>query len=204
MSDMRGIRRGMRAGWVLSALLSAASTQPKVPAPTATAPAAPQALFGDLFVAVQTEAIYGDGKTFVDAVPKAAPAVVLNEYHTERPTSPEALKHFVADHFVLPVQAESIPSPPEKVSIVTHIDQLWNQLTRETPVAPPYSSALPIPRPYVVPGGRFAKSITGIRTSPCWVSPRAVARICLADMVGDFAYLIDTYGHIPNGARTII
>jgi alpha,alpha-trehalase len=24
----------------------------------------------------------------------------------------------------------------------------------------------------------------------------------VADMVGDFAYLIDTYGHIPNGTRT--
>jgi alpha,alpha-trehalase len=192
----------VRAGLVLLALLPAASTQPKVPPPAGPRLASPQVLFKDLFVAVQTGSLYEDGKTFVDAIPKSAPADILNQYHAARPASAEALERFVAEHFVLPAQAASVPSPPEKVSIVTHIDRLWDQLTRKTPVASPYSSALPIPRPYVVPGGR-------VREIYYWDSYFTMLGLAesgrqdlLADMVRDFAYLLDTYGHIPNGART--
>src|SRR5580704_3879750 len=101
---MSGFRRGVRAGLLLCALLPAASTQPKVP-PPAPAPAhlaSPQVLFKDLFVAVQSEALYQDGKTFVDAVPKAAPGEILAQYHHARPSTPEALRQFVAAHFDLP------------------------------------------------------------------------------------------------------
>jgi len=56
--------------------------------------------------------------------------------------------------------------------------------------------------PYVVPGGRFREmyywdsyfTMLGLMQS---------GRPELAeDMVRDFAYLIDTFGHVPNGART--
>ena len=147
----------LRAAWVvavLAALLPAASTQPKVPR-TQPRLAPRQVLFKDLFVAVQTAAIYPDGKTFADAVPRGTPDDILKAYHHVRPGSPAALKHFVEDHFTLPAQASSALSPPETVPIVTHIDRLWDRLTRHTPEVPPYSSALPLPRPYVVPGGRF-------------------------------------------------
>ena len=188
---------------MLLALLTAASTQTKIPpAASTTPPASPEVLFQDLFAAVQTEAIYTDGKTFVDAVPKDAPDKILAQYHTARPDSPQALQSFVAAHFVLPAQAASVTSAPEKVSIVTHIDNLWYQLTRTTPQTPQYSSALPLPKPYVVPGGRF-------REMYYWDSYFTMVGLAesgrqdlLSDMVGDFAYLIDTYGHIPNGART--
>ena len=125
---MTTLRRGARAGLLLLALLPAAATLPKEP-PAAIRLASPEVLFGDLFVAVQTAALFGDGKTFVDAVPKAAPAEILNQYHAAHPGTPEALKQFVSDHFVLPAQAASAPSPPEQVSIVTHIDRLWDELT---------------------------------------------------------------------------
>jgi alpha,alpha-trehalase len=186
---------------VLLALLPAASTQPKVP-PAEGRLASPEVLFGDLFAAVQTEALYGDGKTFVDAVPKTAPADILNQYHAARPSTPDALQHFVADHFVLPAPAASVPSPPEKVSIVTHIDRLWDELTRKTPDAPPYSSALPLPYPYVVPGGRYREIYYWDSYFTMLGLAESGRQDLLTDMVRDFAYLIDTYGHIPNGART--
>src|ERR1700678_2849149 len=103
---MMRLRRGAQAALLLLAVLAAAWTLPKEPPPRSRL-ACFEDLFGDLFAAVQTEAIYGDGKTFVDAVPRAAPTEILDAYHAARPGTPEALKHFVADHFVLPAQATS-------------------------------------------------------------------------------------------------
>ena len=186
---------------LLLALLPAASIQPKEPR-NARLLAPPQVLFKDLFAAVQLSAIYPDGKTFVDAVPKSAPDDILREYHASRPATPAELKQFVASHFSLPEQVIPPPSPPEQVPVVTHIDALWSQLTRTTTTAPPYSSALPLPRPYVVPGGRF-------REIYYWDSYFTMLGLAesgrddlVRDMVADFAYMVDTYGHIPNGART--
>jgi alpha,alpha-trehalase len=199
---MTGFRRGVQAGFLLWALLPAASTQPKVPPLAEPHLASPQVLFKDLFVAVQSEALYEDGKTFVDAVPKAAPDDILNQYHAAHPGTPQALEQFVAEHFALPAQAASVPSPPETVSITTHIDRLWDQLTRQTPVAPRYSSALPLPQPYVVPGGRFREIYYWDSYFTMLGLAESGRQDLLTNMVRDFAFLLDTYGHIPNGART--
>jgi alpha,alpha-trehalase len=187
-------------GWALwLALLPIGSSLPRTAAPTADPP---QALFKDLFIAVQSAQIYSDGKAFPDAVPKAAPDVILRQYHAERPDSPAALKAFVEAHFTLPSEIVGAPSAPDRVSIVAHIDGLWKALTRTTTSAPRYSSLLTLPQPYVVPGGRF-------REMYYWDSYFTMLGLAesgrgdlVTDMVGDFAYLIDTYGHVPNGART--
>ncbi len=131
-----------------------------------------------------------------------APARIVAEYHAAPPDSPEALKAFVEAHFTLPAVAAAAPSAPERVPIATHIDRLWDQLTRRSSSAPPYSSLLPLPQPYVVPGGRFREiyywdsyfTMLGLKESG--------RQDLLEDMVRDFAYLIDTYGHVPNGARS--
>ena len=200
---MKPKRRGVRVGLVLLALLPAAATQTKIPpAASESPPASPEVLFKDLFAAVQTQAIYQDGKTFVDAVPKDTPTRILSQYHTDRPDSPQALQSFVAAHFTLPAEAASGTSPPEKVPIVNHIDTLWYQLTRTTPQTAPFSSALALPKPYVVPGGRFREMYYWDSYFTMLGLAESGRQDLLNDMVGDFAYLIDTYGHIPNGART--
>ncbi|MEA3175604.1 MAG: alpha,alpha-trehalase [Gammaproteobacteria bacterium] len=162
----------------------------------------PQSLFKDLFAAVQTAHIYPDGKTFPDAVPKTAPAEILARYHAERPASAEALKAFVEAYFTLPIAVTAPHAAASIVPIDRHIDQLWPLLTRSTPSVPPYGSLLPLPEPYVVPGGRFGEvyywdtffTMLGLIES---------GRSDLVDnMVRDFAHCIDTYGHVPNGART--
>jgi alpha,alpha-trehalase len=180
------------------ALLPIATSQP---APAAAYPDPPQVLFKDLFVAVQSAAIYPDGKTFADATPNAAPAGLLAQYHALRPQSPEALRRFTDAHFTLP--AAPGPAPPaEHAPIGAHIDRLWDALTRSSTTAPRYSSLLPLPYPYVVPGGRF-------REIYYWDSYFTMLGLAqsgrddlLQDMVRDFAYLIDAYGHVPNGTRT--
>jgi alpha,alpha-trehalase len=162
----------------------------------------PQVLFQDLFSAVQKARIYSDGKAFADAVPDAAPKDILALYHAEKPGSPPALKRFVEAHFVLPSEVAGPPSPPHRVSIVAHIDGLWDALTRSSTAAPAYSSLLTLPQPFVVPGGR-------LREMYYWDSYFTMLGLAISgrhdlvsDMVQDFAYLIDTYGHVPNGTRT--
>jgi len=162
----------------------------------------PQALFKDLFIAVQSAQIYADGKAFPDAVPNAAPDEILKQYHAGQPDSPLALQRFVEAHFVLPAPIDAAPSKSGGVSIVAHIDGLWDGLTRSSTAAPPYSSLLALPEAYVVPGGRF-------RELYYWDSYFTMLGLAasgrgdlVSGMVRDFAYLIDTFGHIPNGTRS--
>jgi len=162
----------------------------------------PQRLFRELFVAVQDAQIFPDGKSFADAVPRFAPNLILASFRSQRPDSRAALEQFVAANFTMPVPAEAAPSPPDKVPLGEHIDRLWDVLTRRSATVPMYSSLLPLPQPYVVPGGRFREiyywdsyfTMLGLGASG--------RRDLIDDMVSDFAHLIDTYGHVPNGART--
>jgi len=75
-------------------------------------------------------------------------------------------------------------------------------LTRRTPAVPPYSSLLPLPRPYVVPGGRFREMYYWDSYFTMLGLEESRRHDLVADMVRDFAYLIDAYGHVPNGVRT--
>jgi len=195
------VRRYGPLAALLLALLPIAATHPRT-TPAAAYPDPPQVLFKDLFVAVQTAAIYPDGKSFADATPNAAPEEILAQYHAARPDSPQALKGFTDAHFSLPAQAASAPSLPERVAIVTHIDRLWDTLTRSTTAAPRYSALLPLPQPYVVPGGRFREIYYWDSYFTMLGLDQSGRHDLVADMVRDFAYLIDTYGHVPNGTRT--
>jgi alpha,alpha-trehalase len=165
-------------------------------------PAPPQAVFQELFVAVQSARIFPDGKTFADALPKEPPERILAAYRRELPRSDDALRSFVAAHFVLPTEATSAAAEPDHESLIAHIDRLWNQLTRTTKSAPPDSSLLTLPYPYVVPGGRFREMYYWDSYFTMLGLMQSGRRDLAEDMVRDFAYLIDTYGHVPNGART--
>jgi alpha,alpha-trehalase len=176
---------------------------PSAPAASdADYPAPPEARFKDLFVAVQTQRLYADGKEFVDAVAKAAPEEILAQYHALRPASPESLRDFVAAHFTLPSEVVAEPAASSLVPIAEHIDQLWSELTRSTPSVPLYASLLALPRPYVVPGGRFREMYYWDSYFTMLGLLESGRRELVEDMVRDFAYLIDTYGHVPNGTRT--
>jgi alpha,alpha-trehalase len=181
------------------ALLPIASTRPFA---SGASPEPPQVLFKDLFIAVQDAQIYPDSKAFPDALPNAAPTDILKQFHAEQPDSPAALKQFVEAHFILPSDVTGAPSPPGQASITAHIDALWDQLTRTTAAAPPYSSLLALPQPYVVPGGRFREMYYWDSYFTMLGLAESGRQDLVTDMVRDFAYLIDTFGHVPNGART--
>ena len=175
---------------------------PQAAPPVAPHPDPPQVLFKELFVAVQMAPLYADGKLFVDAVPRAPPADILSQYRDVHPASTDALKHFVEDRFALPAAVLAPAAVSERVPMQRHIDGLWKALTRSTPDVPAYGSLLALPHPYVVPGGRFREIYYWDSYFTLLGVARSGRHELVESMVQDFAYLIDTYGHVPNGTRT--
>jgi alpha,alpha-trehalase len=182
--------------------VASAETRPLPAAAAERYPAPPQELLDGLFVAVQSARIYPDGKTFADAIPTVPPAQIVAQYHQQHPQTAAALRSFIEPRFHLPGEIQTEPAAHAASNITAHIDALWPQLTRETLTVPRWSSLLPLPRPYVVPGGRFREiyywdsyfTMLGLIES---------GRQDLAQsMVENFAHLIDSFGHVPNGTRT--
>ncbi|MHB0777347.1 alpha,alpha-trehalase TreF [Halomonas sp. WWR20] len=188
----------------------ASGTIPQTPAtsssPTRQVPPPPDLLWGDLFYDVQTQAIFEDSKTFVDLIPQDTPQAILQAYEQAQLApgfDEQALRDFVDAHFTSEQAGNQHYTPAPGQDVRAHIDALWPVLTRQPDgKESPYSSRLPLPYSYVVPGGRFNEiyywdsyfTMLGLIESGRADSVR--------DMVNNFAYLIDSYGHIPNGNRT--
>ncbi|HGK4754226.1 TPA: alpha,alpha-trehalase [Enterobacter cloacae] len=162
----------------------------------------PDILLGPLFNDVQSAKLFPDQKTFADAVPKSDPLTILADYRMQRRQSGFDLRHFVDMNFTLPAEGEKYV-PPAGQSLREHIDGLWPVLTRTTDKASnKWDSLLPLPKSYVVPGGRFREvyywdsyfTMLGLAESGHWDK--------ISDMVDNFAYELDTWGHIPNGNRS--
>lgn len=177
-------------------LLSATAFGQAVDVPT------PVEIYGELFEAVQLGGVFPDNKTFVDALPKAPPRVILADFAAARRNAGFDLRSFVESHFTLPADvAKGFQADPHQ-DVRGHIDALWSVLERSPDGPSAHSSLLPLPHRYVVPGGRFREiyywdsyfTMLGLEQS---------GRHDLAvDMVRNFAFLIDRYGHIPNGNRS--
>lgn len=164
-------------------------------------PRSPDELFGPLFTAVQSAGLFADQKTFVDAVPRSDPQMILADYRMQQKQSGFDLGHFVQVNFILPKEGARYV-PPQGESLREHIDNLWPVLTRETPQARPWDSLLPLPRPYVVPGGRFREIYYWDSYFTMLGLAESGHRDRVENMVDNFASEIDTWGHIPNGNRS--
>jgi alpha,alpha-trehalase len=164
-------------------------------------PATPDKIYGDLFVEVQMQHIFPDSKTFVDCIPKRKPADITYDYGLQKGPNFN-LKKFVEDNFEIPGNPSDTYKTNTKQDVVTHINALWAVLKRSPDKIVDGSSLLPLPYPYIVPGGRFREiyywdsyfTMLGLKESG--------ETAMIENMVKNFAYLIDTYGHIPNGNRT--
>ena len=192
---------------VIAPLLIARSPAVRALEPSSAYPPPPQLLYGELFTRVEEEPLFPDSKTFCDATPKAAPEEILSRYRAAPPRTRADLEAFVRANFTLPanpeVAARAAQSPAQaKVSLSEHIDALWDTLTRTPAEVPRYSTLLPLPRPFVVPGGRFREIYYWDSYFTMLGLMQSGRRDLAEDMVSDFAHLIEAYGHIPNGNRT--
>jgi alpha,alpha-trehalase len=173
-----------------------------VSAQTARIVKTPDVIYAELFTDIQMEKVFPDGKTFVDCVPKRKPQEILADFRLKKGNPGFSLKSFVENNFIVPVNPVSAYQSDTSKSVKLHIQELWTLLQRKPDKEIEGSSLLPLPNPYIVPGGRFREiyywdsyfTMLGLQESK--------ETDLMENMVKNFAYLINTYGHIPNGNRS--
>ncbi|MBN2612512.1 MAG: alpha,alpha-trehalase TreA [Bacteroidales bacterium] len=154
----------------------------------------PADAFDSLFIEVQSGKVFTDQKKFPDCIPKFHPDTILKAYHRVKYCSSFSIKDFIAQNFDTTAN--------DTASLLNHIHFLWSYLTRPPDGPAGYSSLIPLPRSYVVPGGRF-------REIYYWDSYFTMLGLAesgnyelIHNMINNFCYLVNKFGHIPNGNRT--
>lgn len=154
-----------------------------------------------LFHDVQCSGLFEDSKTFADAIPKTSLTDIFDSYETEKQREDFSLQEFVACHFDLPRPVVGQKTKAAS-SLYEHIEDMWGILTREPDSSEGNSTLLPLPHPYIVPGGRFGEIYY-------WDSYFTALGLIRADrlnmviaMFKNFAHLMDVVGCVPNGNRT--
>lgn len=155
---------------------------------------------GPLFEDVQLQMVLDDGKAFPDCLPKRKLERIQEDFELPRKKPDFDLKKFVIDNFTLPETPPSDYRSDTTKPIEEHINNLWKTLTRLP--NDEVSSLIPMPHPYVVPGGRF-REIYYWDSYFTMLGLRASGRLDLVEaMVENFEFLINKVGYIPNGNRT--
>lgn len=160
----------------------------------------PEELYGELFYDVQSNPeIFPDSKTFVDAIPKSGIKEINTNYNELVEPGTRELKEFINEHFLIPQETNAYITDSSSINL--HINKLWDVLKRPSDELIS-GTLLPLPHPYIVPGGRF-------REIYYWDSYFTMLGLqadgeteTIRNMVDNFSFLIETYGFIPNGNRS--
>ncbi|KAL4432233.1 hypothetical protein ABPG77_005995 [Micractinium sp. CCAP 211/92] len=185
-------------------------------------------LLSTLVKDVDEAGVYTDSKTIVDMPLKAPPEEVAKAYAAIQPlpSDPQqrnkTLQEFLGK-WLLPVGDSLAPyavnlteqqmpawfeelAAPEAQDWAAALFEIWGRLAREEPPAvaerPDLYTLLPVPNPFVVPGARFREVYYW---DSYWILEGLIASNLTdlaQDIIGNFIYLIETYGFIPNGIRT--
>lgn len=159
----------------------------------------PDQLLGPLFHDVQMKEVFPDSISFADCFPKRSPEEISSLYEIEKHKEGFNLSAFVLEYFEIPSPIKTGYESNQQLPVTEHIHKVWPLLTRTSQTN---CSLLPVPKSYIVPGGRF-------RGLYYWDSYFTMLGLQCAgenelirDMVDNFAHLVDTYGHIPNANRS--
>lgn len=172
------------------------------PASSAEAPKPPSQDWGELYDAVEMAGLFPDQKTFADAIPREPIAQIHTDYRRQKDQPGFSLRSFVMAHFILPLRKKPPPTRHPGQDVRAYIRETWSILRRAPDENEANSSLLPLPHPYIVPGGRFSEiyywdsyfTMQGLVQDGQY----ALAR----DMLANIAELIRRYGHMPNGNRS--
>ncbi len=155
----------------------------------------------ELFKDVQLQGVFKDSKTFVDLLPDRSTSDLVALYKKEKESPNFDLRRFIGDHFSDRTMAPKPFVTDTSNTMHQHISNIWSALTRGPDSVVPYSSRIPLPKEYVVPGGRFQEIYY-------WDSYFTLEGLLVdgreqlaTDMVDNFSFLIDSLGFIPNGTR---
>jgi alpha,alpha-trehalase len=198
------MRLPVRSLILLAALLAAchSGTTVRQPVPRGAAGYNPARDLGALFHDVELAGVFPDSKTFVDARPRLAPTAIVARYATERGAPGFNLKTFVDRYFEAPRAVGADFRTDTTQSMESHIQALWQVLTRAPDSPDPHSSLIPLPQPYVVPGGRFREVYYWDSYFTMLGLVQSGRTDLVRDMLDNFAHLVRTEGHMPNGNRT--
>lgn len=161
----------------------------------------PDEVPGTLFHDVQEAQVYGDGKTFVDLVPRRRMKQIQREYLIEKNDPNFDLQDFVSRHFYrYAVHDEHPYQTPPDATMREHIRDLWPVLERKNRRA--RGSLVALPNAYVVPGGRFSEQfywdsyfiMLGLAADGKWSM--------IEGMMKNYTFMIRKYGFIPTANRT--
>ncbi len=160
----------------------------------------PDQAYPQLYADVMQHQLFPDSKTFADCVAKISPEQIVTLYNQVNRQDENEVARFVEKWFDFPFEETLTPIPQD--SILEHLQTLWDYLVRLPDPVHQYSSLIPLPHSYVVPGGRFREiyywdsyfTMLGLR-----VSERSEI---IYDMVSNFAWMLGQTGQIPNGSRS--
>lgn len=162
----------------------------------------PAEIFGQLFIDFHVSGIVEDGKVISDAIPLFDPEFILSKYNELKNQVNFDLKEFFTSHFQIQKVLSSTFESDKNKNVLEHIENLWDVLTRKADKTIKGDSLIPLPNPYIVPGGRFNEiyywdsyfTMLGLK-----VSGKADL---VENMLDNFSYLICEIGFIPNGNRS--
>jgi alpha,alpha-trehalase len=157
---------------------------------------------GELFEDVQMQRVFADSKTFVDSMPRMQAAAILDRYRQARDQPNFDLAEFVLQHFDVPTTDSVEFELDPDLSMEEHLRQHWDYLTREADAVEGISSLIPLPNPYIVPGGRFREIYYWDSYFTMHGLAASNEHELLKSMLDNFAWLVDEVGHIPNGNRS--
>ncbi len=87
---------------------------------------------GELFEQVQLQKVFPDNKTFVDCTPKQELSAIRERYEAEKDSPHFNLADFVQEYFQEPEKIASGYKSNTSLSVKSHIENLWDVLTRKT------------------------------------------------------------------------
>ena len=153
-----------------------------------------------LFDDVQMQRVFADGKTFVDCIPIFPIDVIVKKYLQQKEQPGFNLENFILANFEKPAAPSAGYVSDSVRPVEDNIEALWTVLTRQPDRG--NGSLIPLPYPYIVPGGRFGEiyywdsyfTMLGLAASG--------KNEMLENMIKNFSFLIDTFGYIPNGNRS--
>jgi alpha,alpha-trehalase len=160
----------------------------------------PDEALGELFSEVQNTQVYGDGKTFVDLIPRRRMKQIQQEYLLAKNDPLFDLRDFVSRHFYEFGDYKTAYHTDTSMTPRQHIAELWHVLERKN--RRDRGSLLALPNAYIVPGGRFSEQFY-------WDSYFIMLGLAVDDrwdmiegMIKNYAYMMRKFGYIPTANRT--
>jgi alpha,alpha-trehalase len=188
----------MRNWFLTLALLASACAS--LPSAEERSPLPPSLAYPDLFERVAMSELY-EPKDWTDMRPLRPVTAIEADYDAAAPLTDDELRAFVEANFAPPETVASELDLEEGLTLKEHIEALWTVLTRKADEGEGRGTLLPLPNPYVVPGGRF-REVYYWDTYFTMLGLDGEAAYLREEVVGNFAASLERYGRIPNGNRS--